>query len=602
MRLTQVGGVNSIENFALSWQRAAGFHEAAPQEPSFIFADDGESYGRQDVETGIGERTSLLRAHLESEDPVEAALDDDYDAEDDEESPKRSTRDSSRRPTISSPRWRGSFAGSPKGRTSILSSTPRFDISVGGSSYGTVYSTIRSNRNEPSMAQAGHLWREQQQRERGPAAERQPIIIKEVVDEDGRKTLVVAGQSTLPQTVFNSINVLIGIGILALPLGIRYAGWICGMSFLTLAAIVTAYTARLIAKCMDVDGSLITFADLAYVSYGQKARVATSVLFTLELLAACVALIVLFGDTLHLLFPSVGVVEWKILCGILLVPLNFLPLRLLSITSILGIFSCFSIVLIVFIDGFSKPHSPGSLLEPATTYLFPANWRTIPLAFGLLMSPWGGHSVFPNIYKDMRHPKRYPSALRQVFTFTFLLDAATAVAGLLMFGDKVSDEITSNIIGNSGYPQTLSIMMCIFIAIIPLTKVPLNARPIIATVEAMLGLNTNSPNLPPSSSLTGLTNTFRGFLRTTIRIVILMIFVIIAIVFPAFDSIMAFMGSALCSAICVILPLLFYLKIFGSEISTAERVLDWGLIVVSSFMAVVGTVWAFLPKEMVGAA
>jgi vesicular inhibitory amino acid transporter len=114
------------------------------------------------------------------------------------------------------------------------------------------------------------------------------------------------------------------------------------MVFLLLSAVVTSYTARLLAKCMDRDNSLLSFSDLAYVSFGNKARLATSVLFTLELLAACVALIVLFGDTLHLLIPSVGVLEWKILCGILLIPLSFAPLRYLSYTSILGILSCFS--------------------------------------------------------------------------------------------------------------------------------------------------------------------------------------------------------------------------------------------------------------------
>jgi vesicular inhibitory amino acid transporter len=32
--------------------------------------------------------------------------------------------------------------------------------------------------------------------------------------------------------------------------------------------------------------------------------------------------------------------EWKVLCAIVMVPLNFLPLRLLSFTSIIGILSC----------------------------------------------------------------------------------------------------------------------------------------------------------------------------------------------------------------------------------------------------------------------
>jgi vesicular inhibitory amino acid transporter len=124
-------------------------------------------------------------------------------------------------------------------------------------------------------------------------------------------------------------------------MGIKYAGWICGMIALFLCAGVTGWTARLLAKCMDVDPSLITFSDLAYISFGRNARIATSVLFTLELLAASVALIVLFADSLDLLFPSVlSVTGWKIVCAVILMPLNFLPLRLLSFTSIIGIFSC----------------------------------------------------------------------------------------------------------------------------------------------------------------------------------------------------------------------------------------------------------------------
>lgn len=126
-------------------------------------------------------------------------------------------------------------------------------------------------------------------------------------------------------------------------MGIKYAGWLCGMVTLLLCALVTVYTAKLLAKCMDLDPSLITFSDLAFISFGQSARIATSILFTLELLAACVALIVLFADSLDLLFPGfLSVTGWKIICAVIMVPLNFLPLRLLSFTSIIGIFCCFS--------------------------------------------------------------------------------------------------------------------------------------------------------------------------------------------------------------------------------------------------------------------
>lgn len=168
-----------------------------------------------------------------------------------------------------------------------------------------------------------------------------------------------------------------------------------------------------------------------------------------------------------------------------------------------------------------------------------------------------------------------------------------------MFGDGVRDEITSNILRTSGYPKAFSVLMSIFIAIIPLTKLPLNARPIVSTIEVLTGLDARA--ISDSPTLIGQSNWTRGILRVTVRIIVIIIFVVIAIIFPAFDSIMAFMGSTLCFTICIILPLLFHLKLFGKHIGRTERLLNYFLIVVCSILALVGTVFAFLPKSMIGA-
>ena len=48
-----------------------------------------------------------------------------------------------------------------------------------------------------------------------------------------------------------------------------------------------------------------------------------------------------------------------------------------------------------------------------------------------------------------------------------------AVVGLLMFGDRIMDEVTSNIFTTNGYPKAISIMIVICIGILPLTKIPL---------------------------------------------------------------------------------------------------------------------------------
>jgi vesicular inhibitory amino acid transporter len=199
----------------------------------------------------------------------------------------------------------------------------------------------------------------------------------------------------------------------------------------------------------------------------------------------------------------------------------------------------------------------------------------------------------------MRHPYKYGKAVKVTFTFTYILDTATAVAGILMFGDGVKDEITANIIGMSSYPKALTVALSVFIAIIPLTKLPLNARPIISTIEIFSGLDSRA--VSDSSSLVGLSAFTRGLLKVVIRVAVIIIFVIIAIIFPAFDSIMAFMGSGLVFLISIILPCMFHLRIFGKEIKTQERLLNYFLIVVCSIMASIGTVFALLPKSMIGA-
>jgi vesicular inhibitory amino acid transporter len=192
----------------------------------------------------------------------------------------------------------------------------------------------------------------------------------------------------------------------------------------------------------------------------------------------------------------------------------------------------------------------------------------------------------------------------------------TAVVGLLMFGDGVRDEITANILQATGYPRALTFLMCMFIAIIPLTKIPLNARPIVSTLEVLLGVHKQAV-AETYSGLVGRSAYFRGMMKVLLRVITLFCFLVIAIVFPAFDSIMAFMGSALCFTICVTyvhpspglgqvltsysLPLAFYLKLFGREIPPREKLAAWSIMTLSTILSVVGTVWAFLPKSLIGA-
>ena len=68
---------------------------------------------------------------------------------------------------------------------------------------------------------------------------------------------------------------------------------------------------------------------------------------------------------------------------------------------------------------------------------------------------------------------RYKQNVMLTVKEQFSLDCSMAVIGWLMFGESVRDEITANVFLTPEYPRGLSISMIIFIAIIPITKVPL---------------------------------------------------------------------------------------------------------------------------------
>lgn len=122
-----------------------------------------------------------------------------------------------------------------------------------------------------------------------------------------------------------------------------------------------------------------------------------------------------------------------------------------------------------------------------------------------------------------------------------------------------------------------------------------SARPIYNVIEKVVGLDPQE--MPQASGLVGLSGYARGFLKSAIRIFTIAVIILIAILVPSFDTIMALMGSAMAFSICIVLPLAFHLKLFGKELGMKEKVLNWFLIVVCSVMAVIGTVWVFLPRK-----
>lgn len=103
------------------------------------------------------------------------------------------------------------------------------------------------------------------------------MISQQYLPETSRK-------STFVQSVFNSINVLVGIGVLALPLAFRCAGWLMGSLVFLFCVLSTNYTAKVITKCLDFYPNSTTYGDIGAAAFGDRGRTFVSVVFVVELM------------------------------------------------------------------------------------------------------------------------------------------------------------------------------------------------------------------------------------------------------------------------------------------------------------------------------
>ena len=232
----------------------------------------------------------------------------------------------------------------------------------------------------------------------------------------------------------------------------------------------------------------------------------------------------------------------------------------------------------------------------------------------------------------MRHPQKYSSGLKYVFTFVVstpspptprntnkshtIVDVAMATIGYLLYGDQLLDEVTTNMIKTPQYSRAVKVTTLIMVAIVPLTKFPLqyvsrfmidpgtptnsqhSAAPIVSTLEVFTGVDSRAALLKPNrlNQSKFLTNAMKAFFR----IMVAVLAVVLAVAVPSFELISALLGGTFGFLICVIFPVGFHLKMFNGQIAKRQVVLDWIFIIVAAILGTVGTVWEFLPRDWVG--
>lgn len=310
----------------------------------------------------------------------------------------------------------------------------------------------------------------------------------------------VLGGASVSSSVYNVLNVYVGLGLLSKPYAIAEGGW------LSLAALaLLCFMANLTGKLIVRGFAKLPREDQSYASLGEKAfgpagRWIVSIVVTLEFFGALmVVLIFVWKNTLILWSPAgmppvVAEVTVALVTTLAATPTVWaLDFAEMSAIGLIGVVASVLIVGVtvamacVYYFGFSAALGAtggsvhGSLASAATTpppIPLPLIADGFPMAIGIFILSLGGHAALPGIYASMAEQHKFDLMLDISLATMFVIYASVGLCGYLAYGwlrhEEVDVLITTNMARDPGLPvlvMTLAVVAKSFCAISPITGV-----------------------------------------------------------------------------------------------------------------------------------
>ncbi|KAI5061456.1 hypothetical protein GOP47_0023961 [Adiantum capillus-veneris] len=392
------------------------------------------------------------------------------------------------------------------------------------------------------------------------------------------------GKSSFFQATLNCLSLLYGLGILSSPYAIAKTGWM-GVTISIMISTSYAYTAYLMARCIEFDPACSNYQDIAKLALGKRMRKVITALFYMELTGTLVGYCISMGDNLNYFFPHVGFSlpglsnRNIMICIVTLIILPSVWLRDLSALSFTSMWCIVSSVLLLVAVMVAATVNHIGFTHPLPFLRI----KGVPVAAGLYAFSYGGTSVFPSIYKSMKDPSKFPQVLAVSFFIATTSIAGLGVAGAYMFGEHTASQVTLSM-----PVHFISTKIVLWMTILtPICKFALQLSPITTAVEVQL--NKRCANMQKG----GMNKTLIFAASTLMRSCVLALIAIISMILPYFEYIIALVGSSMTIAICMIFPCLFYLKLYWKRLPSFTIVFITVLILLGAIVGACGTIISF---------
>jgi vesicular inhibitory amino acid transporter len=311
--------------------------------------------------------------------------------------------------------------------------------------------------------------------------------------------------SSFGQTLFNAINILMGVGLLSLPYAMRLSGWF-GLCLLVALSLLTRWTAKLMGHIQEYvpakklrdgpDAYVITgLHDMADLALGRFGKPLFEVLFVMETFGYCCVFLIIEGENLYQqlggypLFKGWTRAHFRSLSALVFAPTCLVTdFSWLSYLSALGVSTSVLLLVGLTLTGLSSHPAPNpAFCSPPTCtgmLLNPSATDTIHLdklmeVSGLMMVGFGGHAVFPTLRNDMQDKRLYGRVIDWTYAIVTGVNLGMAVVGYRMFGDSAQAQVTLNMSATDVFSRIIVLV----IIVNPITKFALDLAPCAIRIE-----------------------------------------------------------------------------------------------------------------------
>ncbi|OQR85006.1 Amino Acid/Auxin Permease (AAAP) Family [Achlya hypogyna] len=403
-----------------------------------------------------------------------------------------------------------------------------------------------------------------------------------------------------------------GVGSLGLPGNYARAGYIWASIGFVFMAAANTYATWCIAKVMLVaPANIFTFGDLGEWCMGRFGRWITTVPQAIMCTLLPIVFLVLGGSLLVVLFPdSFSQTTWIVLMAITLLPVCLIPTLKegagAAAAGCLGTIFADAIALALLITNMNE--SNVSNISPPTPDL---SFESVTTVFGNLALAYGAGIIIPTLTREHSEPARMPMLIivtMAVISGFFLL---VSILGVYLTGCQTPGNLLFAV-ANSNLGFTASrgfvILSFLFMQLHVTIAFSVVMFPVYQILERILfgmhvyyieehvldietpALESFKPENKPAEFIDP-AEAYKApgaYMKAAImRITMVALCVVVAVIWKDhLNALMDFVGASTSCLVCMILPIIFYLKTFWPTVSVPEKAFGIVVILISCFLAV----------------